>query len=334
MLLGRAALILVFWGAVVARAQPEAWIEIEAPRSCERAAAGLRERAREALLGQPIAELRARVRIGREDGAYRATVETLSGATLRGSKQISAPTCAEVVEAVVVVLALALSEQQWPADDARHEPSEAGPAAHSEVATAQADSVDARLEHSAAARPDDQEELDEPRDAGEPRGERLRISLRAGVDSGTLPVRTALVGMGLGYALGPLELQALLGFGLPYVEETVTDEGASERLRGDFGVLDLGACYGLGARWRLSACAAGELGVVRSARVLRADAAPDVLTRRVAARLAGVLTARLAYRAHRVQPELEVSGVGVALSGPDGAAPLAMRVGVGLGLQF
>jgi hypothetical protein len=43
-----------------ARAQPAAWITVEAPPRCERAVAGLDERVRDALLGRPIDALRGR----------------------------------------------------------------------------------------------------------------------------------------------------------------------------------------------------------------------------------------------------------------------------------
>jgi hypothetical protein len=162
----------------------------------------------------------------------------------------------------------------------------------------------------------------------------VRLSLRAGLDSGTLPVSTAIVGLGLGRAIGPVELVAALSVGLPYVEESVTDQVVLDRQRGDFGVLDLGACYGLGARWRLAACAAGEVGFVRTARLLRIGASSAMRTERLAARLGGVLTARLGYRAGRLQPELEVAGVGLAFGGGPQAARVGLRLGAGLGIQF
>ncbi len=157
---------------------------------------------------------------------------------------------------------------------------------------------------------------------------RVRFALRGGVDAGTLVSATAYLSATASYLVGALEWRALVGFGLPTTEEHV-DLGVREWQREHFLLLDLGACYGGGARWRIAACAAGEFVFIDSV-----QGGGDVQIEGGAGRLGGVLAAELTYRGSVVQPELELAAVALAFGQRQGASTFAFRASLGLGMQF
>jgi len=154
-----------------------------------------------------------------------------------------------------------------------------------------------------------------------------------GLDAGTLPTTTAYVTAGIARVIGSVELRGAVRYGLPREEEEESTQ-RSERLRRAFAAVELGACYGWGARWRLSTCAGSELGAVRETRHLRSEQDLDVDTDVVQPRLAGVIAALVAYRGGVIQPELELSSAAVALGRQDRAAWLAVRAAMGAAVQF
>jgi hypothetical protein len=160
----------------------------------------------------------------------------------------------------------------------------------------------------------------------------LRGVVSAGVDAGTLPEATLQVGAGLSKAFGRIELRGVARYGLPYEEEEL-DTGRSESHRYEFGALDFDACYGFGARWRLSGCAGSELGVVWSDDRVESEGEESV-DEAARPRLGGVLSAMIAYRGGSVQPELEVSSVIVLAGRQAEASRVAIRAAAGLGMQF
>jgi hypothetical protein len=315
------------------RADPAPWISVQAPDGCD-AARDLGDRVARALVGPRAAELRAWVTIDERFPGYRAEVRITRGSVTLGSKVVTVPTCEEAAEAAVVVLALALSEKALPEPAPVPEP-EPAPSDPSTLAGAPSPAVKpaARSLRAAVEPNGERPERDSVRSTK--RRNAVRATLSTGVDTGTISLPTAYLGAGFTRVLEPVELRAVVRFGVPHVEEEETDGEAarSEVLRRDFGALDLSACYALGASWRFSACAGGELGVIRT-QERRVEGQVEVDTDSADPRISGVLTALIARRAGTVQPELELSSLAVAAGRPEQSPWLALRAGVGVAMQF
>jgi hypothetical protein len=352
MLVPKAALALISSLIVLAlgstgQAQAEAWLAVRNACSSQGVADRLMARLNEAMVAGRARDLQASVAIARDGGSYHVVVRVRRGASLVGVKRLVAGSCEDAEDAALAVLALALSDPSAGEGAVVSEPVVAEPvvAEHVVAEPVVAGQVAAEMKLSpaseaAAAQHSARERTtgaSEQRRAGvtgaRPDGT-LGMSLRAGVDAGTLPVRTAYLGAGVSRFVGPLALRGLLGVGLPYIELQQSDPGSSERLRGDFAMLDLGLCYVLGTRFSFAACTAGDLSVVRSQRLLRVENEPDRTATRTEPRLSGVLTAIVGYPMGAIQPELELSAIAVAFGELQGASRLAFRAGAGVGMHF
>lgn len=286
------------------------------------------------------------MRIEEHTGGFRVTLAIRGGTTHGAEKVLVLPTCDEAVDAAVVVLAFAFARESEPTDR-----SEAPAASNQELVpnpvTASAD-LASRAETSGALsrspkRPapllavvSTNERVDDgPGPSApihEPDRPSSRASLAAGVDMGTLPSPTLTVSGALARSFSAFELSGAVRYGLPTESENV-ENGVSESVRRDFGAVELAACYGIGVRVRLAACGGAEVGVVRST---RQSSGPGVDVDEDAAhpRVAGIFGARVSHRAGSIQPELELSGVAVALGRQPDASLLALRVAAGAAVEF
>jgi hypothetical protein len=333
------SLLIVVARASIALAQVEPWLALQSTCSAQGAEERLVARLSAEMVGPRAADLQARVAIEHGDGRYHVTVRVGRGASTVGVKQLVAFSCREAEDAALAVLALALSD---PSADER------APTQEKVVTETVAKEVrvpepavsvpPASLTSAPATPPVMRASL-----AGEQRRDGLTnqrsaadwsVSLRAGVDAGTLPVMTAYLGAGVSRFFGPFAIRALLGVGLPYREVQQNEAGSSEQLQGDFAMFDLGLCYGFGARLRFATCAASDVSVIRSERTLRAPSEPDRVASRIEPLLSGVLTAMLGYQLGAFTPELELSAVAVAFGELQGASRLALRGGASVGMQF
>jgi hypothetical protein len=170
-------------------------------------------------------------------------------------------------------------------------------------------------------------------DRGSTAGERrTRVGVVGGLDVGTLALATLYVGARVSREIGPVELRGTARYGLPRVEEE-DDAGVVDERQADFGAFDADVCYARGAAWQVALCGGGELGVVRNVRRSGSEGALED-TDAAEPRVAGLMAARLAYRAGMLQPELEIAGAAAALGRPEDGSWLAIRAGLGLALQF
>ncbi|HKU43807.1 MAG TPA: hypothetical protein VJR89_36860, partial [Polyangiales bacterium] len=225
-----------------------------------------------------------------------------------GTKRLLTASCDEAVAAAVAVLALAMSAPAAAEGDEAAAPPPAAEGGEPDLVQPVAPAL-------------------EPEPASDAAPARVRIALRAGLDVGTLQATTAYLAATAAWLAGPVEWRAVLGFGLPYVEEEVETDRAV-RFRESFAMLDLGGCYGWGGGFRLAACAAGELGLIRSAH--SSNGSGDEKT---AVRVSGVFGAQLGYRASAVSPELELAAVATPF-GASQAGRLSLRASFGLGVSF
>lgn len=310
-----------------ARGAPSSFIELESV--CPITAEALQQRVTAALVGERAPELGASITIRETNDGYEVALRTERGDVTQGTKVVTAPSCAEAVEAATAVLALAFGESSRVL-------AAATPAAQ---VVAQPPPVSAPVGSSVVEPPADRSARPQQPQANDS----LRLALSTGIDAGTLPNSTAYLAAGLSRAFSELELYGALRYGAPRVEEAAGD-AESERLRLDFGSLELGACYGGGRQLRVAACAGGELGVVRIAQS-RSLADGTVLETDVARpRFSGVLTARLAYRGGRIEPQLELAGVVLAAErrestplaglGPATKTAVGLRAGIGAAVPF
>jgi hypothetical protein len=86
-----------------------AWLDVQGEASCIPDVSKLAERIEATLAGVKNPELAVRVTLQERERGTLASVSLLSGLRVAGEKQLVAPTCDETVDAVVMVVALALS---------------------------------------------------------------------------------------------------------------------------------------------------------------------------------------------------------------------------------
>jgi hypothetical protein len=305
-----------------ARANAARFLELES--ACPITADALERRVGEGLVGERDPALAASITIRETQGGYEVALRTHHRGLTLATKVVTAPSCDEAVEAATVVLALALGE---PAPT---------PVASAAPARPQPPPIAAPVRPSVGVQPRPQGLPQEhERQPARHTRDSLRVALSAGLDVGTLPASTAYAAAGFSRSVAELELYGVLSYGAPYVDESASDV-ESERTRHDFGALELGACYGLGRHLRVSACASGELGVVRVSRA-RWTEGTALETDVARPRLSGVMTTLLAYRGSPIEPQLELAAVVLAAgkhesSPPVGPGVAATRVGLRAGL--
>lgn len=305
--------LATFGFAAPLAAQTESWLTIEGV--CPASAAEVARRVDAELIGSRPAGAGARIGIDSAEAGYQVTLRAARAGKALGVKHLVAPSCDEAVDAAVLVLAIALTEP--------------------ELEIGYADSSAQALPEFVRAAPPALPERDEPARAAaaadNAASDIRRVGMLFGIETGIASQPTPYLGASFAVPVHSWELWSGLRYGLPAEEESV-DASSSEQSRRDFGAVGLSLCRGVGAEWRLSACAGGEFGVVRTERVRR-DGDVEVDTDEARPRLAGVGTARLAGRVGRVRPELEFSAA-AASWGPDTAPHLSLRLGAGVAVQF
>lgn len=308
--------------AAPARAEPIRLEQSIAP-ACAEVARELGTRIERSLGGSWPSELAAGVTVEASVGGYRATVTLRDDERTRGTTSIDAPTCEEVVDAVAVVLTLALGEVARPVATEPESPSPA-PKPVAAVKPSLGSSSNRSALRDGERVPADRVPSDSVR--------ATRMAFATGVDRGTLPRPTLTLAGTVARSFGGLELEAVARYGLPVADEVV-EAGFSESQRHDFGGLELRACRGLGQAVRVSACAGTEVGAVRKRRAVQ-EGDVDLDADHVAPRFAGTVATLLAYRGGLIEPGVEVAGAGVAFGRAAGAPWLSVRVAAGAAIAF
>jgi hypothetical protein len=301
------------------------WLSVRGRGTCTSSAELLGSRIASARIGRPAPGLRAEVQL---DGgaAVSATVRLLAGSRRIGSKRLVAQSCEELRDAVVAVLALALSSEQG----------ELHPAVEDVPVATQPKQPTSCCSSGAPA-------ASEPPSLGgvadsalasarTPLLRATRLSLAVGVDMGSLAESTAVLRVAVAARLRSGELRVAAWYGLPFVREQATDH--FESVRADFAALGLDYCHGIDAERWLSACAGLELGLRRTSELRQAPDRERFERERVELEAGAVLGLALAYRAAWLQPQLDLSVQRPLVGGLAGAAPLGLRATFGAALPF
>jgi hypothetical protein len=331
-----AGLALVFGLAGVVGAA-HSWLSVRGTGACASSTESLGARILSAVIGTPKPGLRVEVQFG-EGAATSARVRLLQGSRSIGRKKLAAPSCEELRDAVVAVVALALSSEPPEARPplAQREQSVAPPA-ETRRPLEPAPAAAPRLERSSAAlaseRPPARGIEDVPaRGAAHPLLRDWRLSLGLGADEGTLSESTAVVRAEAAARLPQGELRAVVWYGLPSVRELETDH--FERVRADFAALSVDYCLGIDAgRW-LSSCAGLEVAVRRYSELSQAAERERIERERLDPGASARLGLAFMYRDASLQPQLDLSAQLPLVGGLAGAPTPGVRATFGAALQF
>ena len=278
------------------------WLSLEVSQGCAPVPAALAERIRVRVAGSPDDRLSLRVLLrDRRQGSV-ARVELLADGRSRGLKELMAPSCAELLEAVTAVAALALTSLPLRAPESEAEESldvAATPAVTAPL-DAPASAPTAPSLHPPALPVADTTAVE--RDHSRSRG---RVLIGMGIDVGTLARAAPVLSAGAALRAGTGELRALVLYGVPSIEELESDR--FERTYTDFAAAELDYCLGgvLTPSW-LALCGGLRSSFSHVSRTSAELGAPRVERQRVDPLLSAVAGATVAYRAGLVQPELEV----------------------------
>jgi hypothetical protein len=299
------------------------WLSFRGSAGCSVERDELASRILEAVAGARDPALAVQVDVA--DGPDTlATVQLVLGSRVLGVKQLEAPTCDEALDAIVAVVALALSSS---AQEQAHAPPDE-PARATAVATwaeAPIEQNSGPADGRARSSRVDGEAADETKS----KAPSWRVLAGIGVDTGTLAQPTAVVGGGAALTLARAELRAMGRYGVPSTREELSV--TFESVRTDFGAATLDCCWGLDrARW-VSACAGLELSLKRSARVELAAGEPRVEKKTNQPTFGPVAGLAFVLRDVLAQPHLELSAQLPVL----GKAPaLGFRASLGGGVMF
>ncbi|MEO8185149.1 MAG: hypothetical protein ABI895_40600 [Deltaproteobacteria bacterium] len=336
----------------------EPWFNVAGSPRCSARADELAAAIRSRVAGEPHAALQVEVtlsdamRARRGAAPIRARIELRLGAESLGVKRLEAATCAEAIEGVVAVVALALSFEA-------REPHAAAPPASAPPERAAPATGAAALDERRAV-PVPRRAVSVPRpavsvsrrpvsvsrravieatavDGLRPRqvaagAESVSLLLTLAADRGTLTEPTLVVGAGAGFRLGSGELRSTLWYALPTESEEVSV--GFERLRTDYIAGALGYCRGFDAGEWLSGCTGLELGLVRRSRERQAPDQPRTEQERIAPRLAAALGLTLAYRAAPLAPAFDLCAQFPLLGGLAEARSFGLRAGLSAGMRF
>jgi hypothetical protein len=308
----------------------EPWLRVRGSERCSVPVGVLAARIRETTIGTPDPRLTVDVSIS--DGLpTTARVRLALGSRGIGVKELEAPTCAEVLDAVTTVVALALSSESdaselgGPREHSASREDGASPAA----AASPADAALPESTRPASAAVADafaaQNELG--RDTGG-----WRLLLGVGADRGSLSEPTLVVQAGAAVSLGRGEVRALVSYGVPSVREEESDVFSS--VHADFGALALDYCRALDAERWVSACAGLELGLRRYSRVEQAAEGARIERERFEPGTSVLGGLAFVYRDAAVQPRLDVMAGRALLGAPAEAPPLGFRAALGAAVQF
>ncbi len=253
-------------------------------------------------------------------------VRLLRDARVIGTKRLVAQSCAEAVDAVTAVVALAVSSTDAPGDRAlpRREPE--GQDAHDAITGAvsrEAFSEIDPLQGSPLA--DAEVQPVSP--------ERGSVQLSAGVDRGTFTETLGRVGLGGAWVLGRGELRGTLWYYSPYRNEVIEEGVATYSESVDFAAASMDYCYGLDRQRWAAACGGLELGLVRF-RSVEEQASVRQRADGDESSLGATVGTLLTLRRGPVQPVLSLSARLPTLGGPAGREPVALRAALGASVPF
>jgi hypothetical protein len=299
--------------ALVAPAVAAPWVTFRGNPRCSASAEALAMRISAALAGDRDEELRVAIEIEAGGAGTTALVRLARGTSELGATRILATSCAEALEAAVLVAALALGT-----------PPRALPIETPEPRPAPA----------AAPAPMQEQDHPQPVPSELGSGPTLRGLWSAGVDRGALAAATPILGLGLGASIGRDELRAQVAYGLPLSHERDETDTGFESTRTDFASLTVDDCRGLDGARALSLCAGLEGRLTRASELAARPDQPRSIRRRLAGGASAVAGASFVYRAATWQPRLDISLQLPLLGGAAGATPIGARAVVGGALPF
>jgi hypothetical protein len=308
----------------------EPWLRVHDSEHCSVPASALAASILEATLGTPDRLFAVDVSIS--DGPpTTARVRLALGSRGIGVKELEAPTCAEVLDAITTVVALALSSESdarelgAPPEDSTSREASASPGGAASLGDAASPESTRRAPAPIADALAAHDEL-----GRDTRGWRLLLGV--GADRGSLSEPTAVVQAGAAASLGRGEVRALVSYGVPTVREEVSDVFSS--VHADFGALALDYCRALDAERWVSACAGLELGLRRYSRVEQAAEEARIERERFEASTSVLAGLAFVYRDATVQPRLDVMSGRALLGAPAEAPLLGFRAALGAAVQF
>jgi hypothetical protein len=334
------ALCAACWAATVLSnhdaSAAEAWLTAKGSRRCAVERHGLAARIEQSVIGVRNPALAVEVQLWDAAEGTAAVVRLTQGGQIVGLKRLVAPSCAETLDAVGAVVALALSSE--PAATPR-----------SEVETRPVQSErELRIEPGTPVAPGSAAQSFEvpgpevdrgtsPAPRNSPRDSRWRVLMALGADVGTLPEPTATVGAGVVASVGDAEFRALAWYGVPSSREEVSQPtGEPSRVastRADFGAASLDYCQSLqGWRW-LALCGGLSAHLTRLSSIEGSVDAPRDAEERWAWSTGVAVGTTLVYRDVPWQPQLEL-GAQLPIIGTAADASLGLRAALGAALPF
>jgi hypothetical protein len=296
-----------------ASASEPTWLRVAGAAECSPSPDALAARIRAAAIGTPRPDLAVRVELR---GRVTAQVQLTRGAQDLGTKRIEAADCGEVVDAVVAVVALALSVEPPPEPTSSPRSAVPEPRPPAPVLPP-APPLD--VDRAASAAP-------------EAEVARWRLSLSVGPDRGTLREPTLFGRVGAALRAGPGELRAALAYAAPSLREEVGTR--TERTRADFAAAAFDYCHGLDRERWLGACAGLQLGLGRISQLTRSPQGSRIEQEHLEPRASVLASLLLAYRAVALQPELELAAQVPLLGEPAQDRSLGYRALFGGSVQF
>jgi hypothetical protein len=313
----------------------EHWLRVESSQHCSVSAAWLTAAVRSRVVGEPNSALQVKVafseaprRAAGEAAPIRASIVLELGAESISVKRLEAGACAEALEAVVVVLALALSTEPLQRTAPASTPERAAPAASGGALLKELEL--GSLEP--APRSESAASVDALRSPTAARSRDSKLSLSVLADRGTLSEPTVLIGTVAALPFGSGELRSALWYALPSVREEVSL--GLERTHTDYIGGALGYCRGLDSGQWLSACTGLELGLVRRSRELEAPGQSRTELEQISPRLAAALGLTFAYREAPLEPAFDLAAQTPVLGRLAAAPRLGFRAGLSAGLRF
>lgn len=344
------ALCVVF----LARSGPAAAVQpalalASSPR-CSVAPGALAARVGDAVVGEANAELRVEVELADGARATSASVRLLRGEREIGRRRVVGESCAEALEAVVAIVALALSSTHGASSEGEGE--SAGEAERHAAAprTARSHSIGLYETGPDATQPSAAMARAATTGAREPMGTLATsgpsarrapvLTVLTAADVGRRGV-TARVGIGGALPLERGEWRARMWYGLPSFE--AEEDGAplrSVETRTELWSAGADHCRHLDTAGWLALCGGLELGALRERRRDGSPGAARTERERFAPFLDAALGSTFTYPGGRWEPGLEVTarlpvlGAASAWEGAAGGSPVAFRVAAGVSHAF
>jgi hypothetical protein len=270
-----------------------------------------------AVIGEPDPQLRAAIVLQDSPHGTNATLSLSRSNQRLGQRQLVAASCDEALDAVVAVVALALSSAPStlePPSSPRPEPrrlTEATPAAFARELAPLVDRGTSRYEETGA-------------------GQRaLLLSTGADLSGGA-----ALLSVGAELRTEAGAWRAQLRYGLPSTrDEEEAEPLHSLRARSERAAAALDYCHDAGTAHWLALCAGLELGAVRHWQAESVDGEARRERRWLAPYLAAALGSRLSYRGWRWQPGMELSMALPVLDAGEGRR-VGLRAQAGVAVPF